>query len=60
MEYLYTIRIPLQAMYDLEARHKAKDILSDVQDNLDDMDDLDRIIKLQNIFSDRPPRGIKI
>lgn len=60
MDYQLIIKIPFEAMDDMAARQKAKDILADLQDNLGDMDDLDKSIKLQNIFNDSPPRGIPL
>ena len=54
MEYLLTIRIPFDAMDDIAARQEAKKILSDTQVTKES----DNEIKLQNVFPDKPPRGI--
>ena len=54
MSYLLTIRIPFESMDDPAARQKAAEHLSEVSAIFPEAD-----VKLQETFSDKPPRNIK-
>ena len=54
MKYLLTIKIPFEAMDDIQARKKAREY---IQANAQDED---KTIKLQENFTDKPPRGIPL
>jgi hypothetical protein len=58
MEYLYTIRIPFKAMDDLEARNKTKELEREIIDVLPEPKGMSS--KLQEVFTDKPPRGISL
>lgn len=51
MKYLLTIKIPFEAMDDIEARKKVREY---IQANAPDED---KTIKLQENFTDKPPPG---
>lgn len=59
MDYQLIIKIPFEAMDDIAARQMAKTIQMElIESNSEDFDDLKREYKLQNVFPDKPPRGI--
>jgi len=55
MKYLLTIKVPFEAMDDIEARKKAREY---IQDN--GASNEDNVVKLQENFTDKPPRGIPL
>lgn len=55
MKYLLTIKIPFEALDDIEARKKAREY---IQDN--SASDEGNLVKLQENFTDKPPRGIPL
>jgi hypothetical protein len=55
MKYLLTIRIPFEAMDDIEARQKATEYMADASEIVPESEE-----KLQEIFPDKPPRGISL
>ena len=54
MKYLYTIKIPFEAMDDIEARKIARELQADIPASKESSS------KLQEVFIDKPPRGISI
>jgi hypothetical protein len=60
MDYQLIIKIPFEAMDDLAARQTAKCIERELIESNEDFSDLTKEYKLQNVFPDKPPRGIKI
>jgi hypothetical protein len=55
MQYLLTIRVPYEALDDLEARKKAIRYLADVSEILPESKE-----KLQEVFSNKTPRSIPL
>lgn len=61
MDYQLTIKVNFEAMDDVAARQMARVIKSElIEMNSEDFDDLKREYKLQNVFPDKPPRGISL
>lgn len=54
-KYLLTIRVPFEAMDDLEARQKVKAKIENKKISLEGTD-----IKIQEVFEDQPPRKISL
>jgi hypothetical protein len=55
MKYLYTIRIPFEAMDDIAAREKVIGYMADASEVMPEADD-----KLQEVFENKPPRNIPL
>lgn len=55
MKYQLIIKVPFEAMDDIAARQKAKQYAKEVKAIAPDADE-----KLQEVYSDKPPRGINI
>ena len=55
-EYLMTVKIPVTALDDAEARQKAKEFqnhhLKDIPENAE--------FKFQRVYKDRPPEGVSL
>jgi hypothetical protein len=51
--YLLTIRVPFEAMDDLEARQKTK-----IENKIISLNEAD--IKIQEVFKDQPPRKVSL
>jgi len=56
MKYLITVKIPIEAMDDLEARK----ITNDLKDHYILLRTKDNEVKLQEIVENAPPRGIRL
>jgi hypothetical protein len=57
MKYLLNIKLPFEALDDLEARQKAADFIKKIQSILSDRE---LSIKLQENFEDKSPRSIPL
>jgi hypothetical protein len=57
MKYLLTIRLPFEALDDLEARQKSREIAKVIEGALVDQE---LSIKLQENFEDKSPRSIPL
>jgi hypothetical protein len=57
MNYLINIKLPFEALDDLEARQKAKEVIRKIQSILIDQK---LSIKLQENFEDKSPRNIPL
>jgi len=57
MKYLLTIRLPFEALDDLEARQKSREISKNTQSILIDQE---LSIKLQENFEDKSPRNVPL
>jgi hypothetical protein len=56
-KYLLTIKLEFDAFDDVEARQLAKENLKYMVDYLDPKQE---VVKLQNIFENKPPRNIEL
>jgi len=60
-EYALTIRIPISGIDDCDARAIAKKLISNITDSVDDTAMIVEIrTKLQEMHSNKPPRGVQI
>jgi hypothetical protein len=55
MKYLLTLRIPFEAMDDMDARQKATEYMADAAEVIPESEE-----KLQEIFPDKPPRNVHL
>ena len=58
-EYLITLKVPLSAVDDIDARLALKNIMLSADDAFD-LDSYEHGWKLQEVFEDKPPRKIEI
>lgn len=58
-EYVITIRIPISGIDDYDARAQSKELISGIN-SLVLVGHPDPQIKLQEVYSDRKPRGIQL
>ncbi|MBD3406184.1 MAG: hypothetical protein GF411_08725 [Candidatus Lokiarchaeota archaeon] len=53
-DYMLTIRIPLSGVDDFDAREKCKEIVSNMEWSCE------KQVKLQEIFKNKEPRGVRL
>lgn len=57
-DYLLTIRVPLEAVDDADARVRATQRLNELCEDERSQNELD--CRLQRLWRDRPPEGVKL
>lgn len=57
MDYILTIRFPVEAMDDVDARAKARSITNKISN---EFTHIEAATKLQEVFEDKSPRGISL